>query len=69
MSEAPLLFAQNLVKNYEVRGGSVSALDDVSFELKRGEILGLVGESGCGKSSLARVIMQLLTLDARAHLR
>ncbi len=64
MSEAPLLSAQNLVKNYEVRGGSVSALDDVSFELKRGEILGLVGESGCGKSSLARVIMQLLTLDS-----
>lgn len=64
MSDISLLSARNLVKNYEVKGGIVSALDDVSFDLERGEILGLVGESGCGKSSLARVIMQLLTLDS-----
>ncbi|KAI3610308.1 Oligopeptide ABC transporter, ATP-binding protein OppF (plasmid) [Cupriavidus necator H850] len=59
-----LLSARNLTKTYSVSGGTVSALEGVSFDLLRGETLGLVGESGCGKSTLARVIMQLLPFDA-----
>jgi len=54
-----LLRVERLVLEY---GGSwkVHAVSDVSLDLKRGETLGLVGESGCGKSSLARAVLQLL---------
>ncbi|WP_028923342.1 ABC transporter ATP-binding protein [Pseudonocardia acaciae] len=59
MSE-PLLQAERIVKRYPVRGaGVVHAVRDVSFELARGETLGLVGESGCGKSTLARTLVCL----------
>jgi oligopeptide/dipeptide ABC transporter ATP-binding protein len=44
--------------------GNVHAVDDVTFELREGETLGLVGESGCGKTTLARTIMRLLDLTA-----
>src|SRR6185503_17686553 len=58
VSEA-LLQVHNLVKHFPVRGGVVRALDDVSFEVRRGETLGLVGESGCGKTTTGRCILQL----------
>ena len=45
---------------YRTRRGSVRAVDKVSFELKKGEVLGIVGESGCGKSSTALAIMRIL---------
>src|SRR5262245_32840806 len=58
-SEPMLLTVEHLVVEYGVAGQRVHAVSDISFDLKRGETLGLVGESGCGKSSLARAVLQL----------
>ena len=62
----PLLDARRLVKYYPIRGGvfmkeiaAVKAVDDVSLSIRQGETLGLVGESGCGKSTFGRAIMRL----------
>ncbi|MEH7302295.1 ABC transporter ATP-binding protein [Neobacillus drentensis] len=62
-----LLEIQNLKTYYPVKGGffkrtvgNVKAVDNISFEIKRGETLGLVGESGCGKSTAGRTILRLL---------
>ncbi len=64
---APLLRVHNLVKHFPIRGGllqrvvdRVHAVDGVSFELMPGETLGLVGESGCGKSTTGRCILRLI---------
>ena len=54
-----LLRAEHLVKQFAIRGGTIRAVDGLSFELARGETLGVVGESGCGKSTLARLLMHL----------
>ncbi|MFS8523225.1 MAG: dipeptide ABC transporter ATP-binding protein [Limnochordales bacterium] len=67
-AETPLLQVKNLVKHFPItRGvvfsrqvGAVKAVDGVSFDIKRGETLGLVGESGCGKSTTGRVILRLI---------
>lgn len=66
MSES-LLRAENIVKKFPIYGGlfskevaSVKAVQNISFEIKKGETLGLVGESGCGKSTLGRSLIRLI---------
>jgi peptide/nickel transport system ATP-binding protein len=70
MTATPLLHVQGLVKHFPLKkdvfgrgGGVVRAVDGVSFDVKRGETLGVVGESGCGKSTTARLLMQLIAHD------
>ncbi len=66
-NEAPLVEVRDLVKHFPVRGGilqrtlgMVQAVDGVSFEIRRGETLGLVGESGCGKTTVGRLLLRLI---------
>jgi oligopeptide/dipeptide ABC transporter ATP-binding protein len=64
----PLLEVNDLVKHFPIRGGllgisklgAVRAVDGVSFSVKEGETLGLVGESGCGKTTLGKVVLRLI---------
>ena len=67
-TDEPLIRVRNLVKHFPItRGiifqrkiGAVQAVDGISFDVKRGETLGLVGETGCGKSTTARLLVRLL---------
>ncbi len=54
-----LLKIENLKMYFKVKGGTVKAVNDVSFDILEGETLGIVGESGCGKSTLGKTILQL----------
>lgn len=56
----PVLKVENLAVAFKVRGGEVEAVQDVSFEIHRGETYGIVGESGCGKSTVAWSILNFL---------
>src|SRR6201994_494507 len=66
----PLLEVVGLTKHFPVRGElfsarkTVRAVDDVSFSIAKGETVGIVGESGCGKSTTARLLMHLMNRDA-----
>ncbi|WP_157219571.1 ABC transporter ATP-binding protein [Flavisphingomonas formosensis] len=66
----PLLIVRGLTKHFPIRSGLmgrrtgvVQAVDDLSFDVMKGEVLGVVGESGCGKSTMARLLMQILKAD------
>jgi ABC-type oligopeptide transport system ATPase subunit len=62
---APLLSVEKLSKRYvDASGHSVLAVNDVSFDLAQGEVLGVVGESGCGKTTLGRMLVRLLVPTA-----
>ena len=60
----PILKVDNLSLRYLTRAGEVKAVQEVSFELAQGQALGLVGESGCGKTSVANCLMRLLPDNA-----
>jgi len=67
MSDAPVLQVDGLVKHFPIHGGllqrqvgAVRAVDGVTFSIRRGETLGLVGESGCGKSTIGKVVLKLI---------
>ena len=61
MSEKPLLVEiKDLKVQFDVRDGIVKAVDGATFEIRRGETLGVIGESGCGKSMTAKAIMQMV---------
>jgi peptide/nickel transport system ATP-binding protein len=68
----PMLIAERLTKHFTLRGGSpgrraiVRAVDEVSFDVRKGETLGIVGESGCGKSTTARLLIGLTRPDSGA---
>src|SRR4051812_14115032 len=66
-SAKPLVVVEHLVKHFPVRGGVfsrvyewVKAVDDVSFTIGQGRTLGLVGESGCGKTTVGRAMLRLI---------
>jgi oligopeptide/dipeptide ABC transporter ATP-binding protein len=65
---SPLVQAMNLVKHFPVPGGVVHAVDGVSFDIQEGETVGLVGESGCGKTTVGRTMLKL-TLPTAGELR
>lgn len=60
---APVIEARGLQKSYRAPGGIITALDDVSFALRRGTTLGVVGESGSGKSTAAQIVLGALEPD------
>ncbi len=63
-----VLDIQNLSVSFQTKQGDVRAVSDISFQLRQGEILGLVGESGCGKSVTANTIMGLIGRKRHEHI-
>ncbi len=59
-----LIEVKNVKQHFDVSGGVVKAVNDISFDIYRGETFGLVGESGCGKSTTGRTIIRLYDATA-----
>ncbi len=64
MHDVPILSAENLTHMYENAGGKKRAVDNVSFAIHEGETFGLVGESGCGKTTTGRMAVKLLPITS-----
>jgi len=60
VTQTPLLEVRNLIKTYQGKSGPVHAVKDISFTIREGQSLGLVGESGCGKSTTSSMLVRLL---------
>ncbi|MEP2703409.1 MAG: ABC transporter ATP-binding protein [Roseibium sp.] len=60
VSETPLMEVKNLCKTYQGKSGPVYAVKDISFSIRKGQSVGLVGESGCGKSTTSSMLVRLL---------
>ena len=60
MSDEPILKVEHLKKYFNTKKGVLHAVDDVSFSIDRGKTLGVVGESGCGKSTTGRCVLRLI---------
>jgi oligopeptide/dipeptide ABC transporter ATP-binding protein len=67
MTDQPLLQVEGLATHFHTRDGVVKAVDEISFTVRRGEVLGLVGESGCGKSVTSLSILGLVPHPGRVE--
>jgi peptide/nickel transport system ATP-binding protein len=71
-SSSPVLKLEDVAVAYKIRGGEIEAVQDVSFEIYRGETHGIVGESGCGKSTVAWAVLNFLGANGyvkRGHIK
>jgi peptide/nickel transport system ATP-binding protein len=69
MTGTPFLSVSNLSKTFVARGSPLRVLENIGFEVARGEVVGLVGESGSGKTTIGRCILRLIEPDAGASVR
>lgn len=63
-NQETLLKVEHLCQYFKMEGGELKAVDDVSFDIKKGEVFGLVGESGCGKTTTGRSIIKLYNITS-----
>ncbi len=65
-SSSPILRVEDFSLGFYTENGPITVVEDISFEIRKGSVLGLVGESGCGKSVTAMSIMRLLPAPPRS---